>query len=188
MVKGALFLSIVTFFFLVQPIFAQNTLDATESAAPYASGSAVKEVSVQYELPYPGLLPDHPLYFLKMTRDKIVGLLINDPLKKAEFNLLNADKRMHAGVLLVKKKEYDLAVTTISKSINYVEEARVAEMKAKQAGKYTPPFESKLETALAKHTELTQMLVQNMDKKYVQQFKNELKRMRELQKRMGKKH
>src|SRR3989344_1770388 len=95
--------------------FAQEELsikEATESA------DIEENKSVDYDLPYPGLLPDHPLYFLKMMRDSAIGFLISDPLKKAEFDLLQADKRLNSGLYLLhndKDKNAELAQSTISK-------------------------------------------------------------------------
>ena len=45
--------------------------NATES-------SIIISQRVNYELPYPGMLPDNPFYFLKVLRDGIVKLLINE--------------------------------------------------------------------------------------------------------------
>lgn len=81
--------------------------------------------SVDYEMPYPGLLPDNPFYILKTTRDQIVGLLITDSFKKAEFDLLQSDKRFQAGVMLYQKdrSKKKLSFTTISKGHNYLDKA-----------------------------------------------------------------
>ena len=99
---------------------------------PQASFAQVKSFSAQYgnivgvnELPYPGLLPDHPLYFIKMIRDRFISFSIQDPVKKAEFDILQADKRLGAGVYLFLEGEskYLLAESTISKGENYYDEA-----------------------------------------------------------------
>lgn len=78
---------------------------------------------VDYDLPYPGILPDSPLYNLKTFRDKVVSLFISDPTKKAEFDLLTADKRLGAAIILYEKGKKELAETTISKGENYFEDA-----------------------------------------------------------------
>ncbi len=49
----------------------------------------VKKFS-EYALPYPGILPDNVLYNLKVFRDKVFEFLIIDPVKKADFYLLQA--------------------------------------------------------------------------------------------------
>lgn len=47
-----------------------------------------------YELPFPGIMPDNPIYFLKLIRDDIEGFLISNPIKKAEFLIDKADMGM----------------------------------------------------------------------------------------------
>jgi hypothetical protein len=68
---------------------------ATPSPAP---------VSIRYDLPYPGILPTHPLYFFKQLRDTLVEMLISDPVKKIEFYILQADKKLGMAMLLADKK------------------------------------------------------------------------------------
>ena len=86
-----LFFSVILLLFLSVPVvvFAQDS--GTQAAGLVPS-------PINYPLAYPGILPDNPLYPLKMLRDRIVFFLINDPFKKAEFNLLQADKRLGAGL------------------------------------------------------------------------------------------
>lgn len=55
---------------------------------------------VEYVLPYPGILPTNPLYFLKSFRDWIIESLISDPIKKSEFYLLQADKKLGMALVL----------------------------------------------------------------------------------------
>src|SRR3989304_6415715 len=57
---------------------------------------------IVYQLPYPGILPDHPLYTLKAVRDRIQVFLTRDNLKKAEIYLLYSDKRLAMGQELEK--------------------------------------------------------------------------------------
>jgi hypothetical protein len=92
-----------------------------------------------YLLPYPGILPDSPLYGFKTLRDKIVSIMIGDPLKKAEFDLLQADKRIGAALQLLKtgnKEKQLVALSTISKGQNYYEEAieKLAEARKQGTG------------------------------------------------------
>ncbi len=91
------------------------------SPSPLASPSA--SPSVEYFLPYPGLLPDHPLYPIKALRDKVLSVLISDPVKRVEFNLLMADKRLNMGILLSEKGKEALAETTVSKAEKYLFDA-----------------------------------------------------------------
>jgi hypothetical protein len=108
-------------------LFSVRTVLAADSNPASGSGTASSEQTTKeddYTLPYPGILPDNPFYMLKTARDNFIGLLISDAKKKAEFNLLQADKRLQAGVYLIdKNKKYDLAEQTISKGENYFEQA-----------------------------------------------------------------
>ena len=71
---------------------------------------------VDYQLPYPGLLPDHPLYPLKRIRDRILYLLASDPVKKIELGLLFADKKIGMGTDLLEKGETNLSLEIIGES------------------------------------------------------------------------
>ena len=103
-------------------------------------------------------MPDNPLYALKVIRDKVVSFLISSPLKKAEFNLLQADKRLNAGVFLFNSKKINLAISTISKAENYFYEA-IAEIKrANGQGVSTRNLTEKLLDASKKHQEVISSL------------------------------
>ena len=71
---------------------------------------------VQYDLAFPGMLPDHPLYKLKVLRDRIKALYISDPKIKADFYLHLADKGILATAMLVDKHEIKLAQETALKA------------------------------------------------------------------------
>jgi len=70
--------------------------------------------NTEYILPYPGILPDHALYPLKLFRDRLLDIFIRDPQRKIEFDLLMADKRLNMGVFLAEKGKYELAAETVS--------------------------------------------------------------------------
>ncbi|MDO8269971.1 MAG: DUF5667 domain-containing protein [Candidatus Levybacteria bacterium] len=148
-------------------------INATESAA---TGPA----RINYELPYPGMLPDHPLYILKVVRDGIVKMLINDPVKRARFSLLAAEKRMNAGKMLVEKQKDGLAVETISKANNYLDDALKAINsesleEADSIGK--KPFLQQFHSATMKHLEISYDIEPLIDKEAIDQFNREQKRI-----------
>lgn len=92
-----------------------------------------------YVMPYPGLLPDSPLYIFKAIRDKVISIMIGDSLKKAQFDLLQSDKRIGASVILFEKgnkEQQILAISTVSKGQNYYEDAiqKLEEAKKQGAG------------------------------------------------------
>lgn len=74
---------------------------------------------VVYQLPYPGILPDHPLYFIKALRDRLLDFLTRDSIKKAELYLLYSDKRINMSQELLKKGKWSLMVSTASKGEKY---------------------------------------------------------------------
>ncbi|MCR4263814.1 MAG: DUF5667 domain-containing protein [Candidatus Roizmanbacteria bacterium] len=82
----------------------QDAVESTESA------------SVEYTLAYPGMLPGHPLYKLKVARDKLQAYLISSPAKKVQFYLKQADKGMFATLLLSEQEKQDLTTETALKA------------------------------------------------------------------------
>jgi hypothetical protein len=138
-----------------------------------ASSSSVPEVN--YELPYPGLLPDSPLYFLRIIRDWSVGFLISDPVKKSEFDLLQADKRLNAGIYLFNEGKVSLAFSTVSKAENYFGEAIAKMREAKTEGRDVSGIKENLMTAVKKHEEELGILAGESDINFKKSFQNELK-------------
>jgi len=133
-----------------------------------------EEKEVDYYLPYPGILPDHPLYWLKMVRDRVQLLLITDPLTKAKKLLLYADKRLGAGWALVEGNKIDLGVTTLTKAEKYLERAVMTADKLGDGGE-EERFKEKLEKAEMKHREVLLKLKENVSGEYkivIEQFEN----------------
>lgn len=179
---GRLFIGFLTFFVLFLSLsfsFAQEDKSATPSA----------QAKVEYTLPYPGILPDHPLYFLKMIRDRALGWFIADPVKKSEYNLLMADKRLNSGVFLLEKGKASLAESTFSKGENYLEQAVDEAQKAQTAGRDTQALMSKFSLAAMKHQEvLEEVLTKVPDpakpgiQSTLEKTQKVLERVREMQK------
>lgn len=106
---------------------------------------------VDYFLAYPGILPGHILYPVKMVRDRIWLWLTVDSLRKAEVLLLFADKRLGAGKALIEGGKEELGISTLTKAEKYLERAINQEKIAKEKGKETGEFLEKLEKATLKH-------------------------------------
>lgn len=106
--------------------------------------------AADYYLPYPGLLPDHPFYWVKMARDRIQLWLTTDKAAKAEKLLSYADKRLGAGWALIDGNKKTLGVTTLSKAEKYLDEAVAL-------GKDTTLREN-LKKAIRKHEEVIVLL------------------------------
>lgn len=123
-----------------------------QTPIPSASPSA----SSNYVLPYPGMLPDHILYPIKMLRDRILDFFIQEPVKKTEFLILMADKRLAAGQTLVNFGKIDLGETTISKGETYLTRAVDVASEAAKKKVATADMLEKLENSIAKHIEVLQ--------------------------------
>lgn len=113
----------------------------------------------EYELPYPGILPDHPFYILKVVRDRIVIFFTKKPQDKVSLYILLADKRLAMGEKLVEKKKEKQAAETISKGEKYL--LRAVDVLWMMKSKNTNPdvgLVNKIATSVAKHKEVVAKL------------------------------
>ena len=136
-----LIFGLIFFIILVSsPVNAQVTEITTKPTegipmpATSLTPSPVPE-AVQYQLPYPGILPGSPLYSIKMIRDRIIETLTSDPVKKANFYLLQADKRTASALMLYEKNEDKMAETTLTKAQKYLEKSLAKAQEAKNSGR-----------------------------------------------------
>lgn len=176
---------LITFFLFALTVslgFAQDKKVPTPTPTP--------KPKVEYVLPYPGILPGHPLFFLKSLRDRLVEFFISDPLKKAEYHLLLADKWLNSGLFLLEQGKTDLAERAFAKGEKYLEDALGEAEKAQKAGKDTSALMSKLSLATLKHQEvLTEVLgkIPEPAKKGLQnaleKSQKGIERIREIQKK-----
>lgn len=122
-------------------------------------------VTVEYNLPYPGVLPDHPLYFLKKARDKIILFFTRDQVKKSQVYLLLADKNLVMGQLLWEKGKHDLSINTFKTSENYLLSAVTELMRLEKSQSLPPGTMGKLGTASRKHEEIiSKILTSDIDR------------------------
>ncbi len=142
--------------------------------------------TIDYTLPYPGLLPDNPLYFLKAIRDRVIEFLISDPIKKANFELLQSDKRLNEGLLLFKKGEskYSLGETTISKGENYFEKGIAEIERAREQGIVTTDISRRFYLASLKHRDVIKGLINISSGDIKQKLIADDKRMEEFEKKL----
>lgn len=152
-------------------VWAQSTNDAEVVVEKEAANDRVEEEEevaddgerVDYYLPYPGILPDHPLYWLKMVRDRISLWLTRTPTQRVDKLLLFADKRIGAARALWEGNQIDLAVTTATKAEKYMEQV-VGELE-----RFSGEIENEamlveqVERATAKHEELLTIMLQRAD-------------------------
>ena len=119
--------------------------------------------TVEYNFPYVGLLPDHPLYLLKVSRDRILLFFTRDPEKKVHLNLLFSDKRLVMGQLLWEKGNIELSVTTLGKGEKYLLSAAVDLAALKKQENLPPGLSDKMELAAKKHEEVIMKLINSSD-------------------------
>lgn len=138
--------------------------------------------TIEYALPYPGVLPNHPLYSVKRLRDFILEQLISEPVKKAEFYVLQADKRLEMSLMLLDTKENALAETTASKAEKYMEKAVDTLRTYQKTNAVVPKYlVEKLTTALAKHEEVVSGMLTTAQEAQKNGLTESLNRIKQLQ-------
>lgn len=138
-------------------VLLMSILSVGKSVAVGAAVTTAKEavtVKVEYYLPYPGVLPDSPLYVLKAIRDRLQLVLTFDEAQKAGKELLYADKRIGAAEALASGGKIDLAVSTATKAEKYLESAVNRVKKLSGSGRDVKSMMMTLEKAAAKHREI----------------------------------
>ncbi len=136
--------------------FAQEkSTQAADATSPTVTPSPTQTI-VKYDLAYPGILPDNPLYKLKVLRDKISAVLISDPQKKIEFLLLQTDKGILSAAILVDKNEIPLAEETALKAENNY--TLITQELYRLGKKPDQAFFDKLKKAAMKHQEVLNSL------------------------------
>ena len=147
---GVLSLSI---FRSASPVSYAFSLPATPEPQSFDQGE-MEKVKIDYILPYPGkILPDSSFWFLKAIRDKVWYGITTNLGKKAQLNLLFADKRLVSARMLFENGKPELAFETLEKSEMYLEEALSMETKARGRGDDTTEFLITLSKSALKHME-----------------------------------
>lgn len=114
---------------------------------------------VDYTLPFPGaILPDHPLWPLKVIRDRVWLLVTTNPTRKMELEILFADKRLGSAKMLFEKNNQALGVATLEKAERYLHEASVEEVKARARGVETKNVLDRLARSSLKHYEIMSLM------------------------------
>lgn len=169
--KLLIFFFLLPAFFLLtsKPLFAQELSLAPENSQESTPSPAI----IKYNLAYPGILPDHPLYKLKVLRDRISASLTSDPKKKIDFYLLQADKGILATAILVDKNKIELAEQTALKAEHNMTLASNT-LKAyypRQNPEAYKALLARLETASLKHQEVLNSLLERVPEDQKNTFK-----------------
>jgi hypothetical protein len=168
-----IFLAVIALFFA-----AQLTL-ATAYAQVASSSSSQTSPTIDYQLPYPGLLPDNPLYFLKMFRDNLTSFFLSKPLDKAQFELMQSDKNIEASYLLVTQQagKTNLALNTFSQGQDEFANAIDQTIAAKKQGYSITEMSKKLDLSNQKHEQILHLIEQQTGRSSSQTFQVEHNRV-----------
>lgn len=150
---------VLTLFFTILLLFISLVIT---SLSTY-SQSEIEGTKVLYMLPYPGLLPDSPLYPLKTLRDHIIDAATRDSLQKAKLYLQLADKRAAMALALSQKNKSKLAIDTYTKGEKYLLKipGLLAQSK-KQGVSPQSEFINTLKLSTAKHREVGEILLKQL--------------------------
>jgi hypothetical protein len=174
----------------LNPVYAASPLDdssevvsvqdaETTNASASDSLSIVKaDANNEYMLPYPGILPDHPLYFIKNFRDKLMEMLISDSVKKGQFYLLQSDKFLSMSLVFGGNNKWTDTQKMVSNSMGQMEKS-IASFKQAKSGE-TPISGSdtdRLIRSLDKHTQVIKELINKSNQSVKQTLEVELRKV-----------
>lgn len=155
--------------------FSPNGGVLGEALTPLPTITPTPPPTVEYTLPYPGILPDNPLYPLKVIRDRILLFFTRDPVKKVQLNLLLSDKRLVMGQLLWEKEKFDLGIDTITKGEKYLLLSAVGIVELGKKGNLPPGLADKIGLAAKKHIEIiTRIISLTSDETYKKRLNDAL--------------
>src|SRR5260221_10578177 len=163
-------------FFNLVTAYAQQVSSAPQSPSPTPGSNTA--IASDYQLPYPGMLPDNPLYFIKELRDNLTAFFLSKPLDKADFALLQSDKNVQASYLLVTREagKSDLAWKTLSSAQDSFAQAITQTENAKKQGYNTQEIAKKLDSANQKHLQVLRAIALQTQQQGSKAYKKELSR------------
>lgn len=176
---GTILASLIFFLIIVaSPVYAKTEIPIpTTNTTPTPTPAMI-----EYALPYPGILPGSPLYGVKMLRDRIMEFFISDHLKKANFYLLQADKRVSSSLMLFEKRDQELGQTTLSKAQNYLEKSLQKATAAKNSGKDVGDIFARIKNSATKQRQEIELLSKK-SKEIEKKLKGDLIRVQKFEKR-----
>lgn len=149
----------------------------------YSGHIVLSDKKVIYELPYVGMLPDNPLYFVKQIRDKIIELSIRDYQKKADFYLHSADKQAGIAIELNKKGKSKQALQALTQA--ELQSLKIHDLylsSKKQGVTFNESFIYRLELSNVKHRQVIETFIKELP----QGNENDINEIIELNERMKK--
>lgn len=139
-----------------------------------------------YELPYPGLLPDSPLYKLKQLRDGALEFATRDNLKKSELHLLMSDKLLRTAQMMSSQKKNKFVAPALLKSEKYFSKSVTEALESKKQGRSANnEFIDHLKMSNAKHEEVLAQIVTSIMPDQKSMYKETVELNRENKKSLG---
>lgn len=132
---------------------------------------------VEYTLPYPGILPDSEIYFVKSLRDNILVFLTRDNIKKAELELLISDKKNSMAMELAKKSKWHYARKILFESLENFDNSITSIKESKnQGGGIGEELIPKLESSNRKQKEIVETMLKDIPYGEVKNFEEILRK------------
>lgn len=132
------------------PVFAANSI-------------SLSDTKVEYDLPYVGMLPDHPLFIFKQIKNKITEILIRDPMRKAEYLLTESDKNINIAKQLAEKGKTGTALTYLTRAENDTSRLLIFLRMSKDRGvSPNDGFLFKIQLSNLKHREIIDTFVKEL--------------------------
>lgn len=122
-------------------------------------GQVVFASGVEYSLPYPGILPNNPIWPLKALHERLDLYFTFDPLQKAQRTLFLADKRLSAAQRLFEEDDSGRAVVTATKAEQYLEAALIKGKDADVKGRDATGFFETLFKASLTHRQILEEMM-----------------------------
>lgn len=159
----------------------------TKVFVPHAQEVTLNQDKVEYNLPYPGILPDHPLFILKKARDKILELTTRDTMKKVELYLLLSDKYFAmAKALATNGKDKQAMITLEQGEIYFTKIPSLIEISRKQGVSPSADLVQRLQLSNEKHKEVAEELLKGLAQGQEETINRVLKLNAEMKKKVGK--
>lgn len=150
MIKTIRIFLVVVLFFLVSHSVCAQAGEVTGQNIPQNTTFISEELD--YALPFPGILSDNPLYFIKKIRDTVMRAFMSNPVKRAEFALLQSDKYLAMAMAYADMKKWDRAGEAVILSQKEMEQA-IAEVNAARTSGVPVPghITTSMERSTVKH-------------------------------------
>ena len=156
--------------FFISSIFLQPVIAATK-----------------YDLPYPGILPDHGLYSIKSARDKLWLFVTRDHIHKMELLLLMSDKHLAMARLLVDNDKDALGGENTLKAEQLASEMiDIMGTATKQGAAPKGDFVTQVKLSNKKHREIIEATLTTVPKNKQADLKKALMLNKKLKDRLAK--